>query len=112
MFTRIKEFFQNNSARILSTIGVLTVIVLVVTAIYQSINFISGLRGFNFDPFLLIGIIVFVYYFNGILRNQNQILAKQQQLLEKLVATKVSVNASVTTRRPRSVTKKVTRKKK
>lgn len=107
MFTRIKDFFKNNSAKILSTIGVLTVIALVVIAIYQSINYISGLRGFNFDPFLLIGIIIFVYYFNGILRNQNQILAKQQALLEKLLATNTTVNARVSKPRPKSVSKRV-----
>jgi hypothetical protein len=94
MLTRISDFFKNNSAKILSTVGVLTVIGLVVAGIYQGINYISSLRGFNFDPFLLIGIIIFVLYFNGILQNQNLILSKQQALLEKLLDTKSNTSSS------------------
>ena len=108
MFKTISDFLKNNSAKILSVIGVVTVIGLVVTGIYQGINFISTLRGFNFDPFLLIGIIIFVYYFNGILRNQNQILSKQQALLEKLLAASISTsNSKIYSPKPRVVVKKV-----
>lgn len=112
MFTRISTFIKENQAKILSTIGVLTVIALVVIAIYQSINYISGLRGFNFDPFLLIGIIIFVYYFNGILRNQNQILAKQQALLEKLLATNTTTNSAISRSRPKTTTKRIIKSRK
>lgn len=108
MFKTISDFIKNNSAKILSVIGVVTVIGLVVTGIYQGINYISSLRGFNFDPFLLIGIIIFVYYFNGILRNQNQILSKQQALLEKILATNTATNNSkIYTPKSRVVVKKV-----
>jgi len=112
MFSRISSYLKQNSTKILSVICILAVLGLIGYTIYQSLNYISGLRGFNFDPFLLIGIVLFSSYFQAILKNQNQILSKQQILLEKLLAQNVNLKASVSRPKQATIRKVVTTKKK
>lgn len=99
MFEKIKTFYKKNSQQIYSGIGVLAIVILVIFAVLQGLNFISNLRGFQFDPFLIFSIIAIGYYFGTTIDNQNKILERQQIILEKILDSqnKPETQAPVTT---------------
>jgi len=97
MLEKIKTFYQKNSQQIYSGIGILAILLLVLFAVLQGANFVSNLRGFQFDPFLIFAIVALAYYFSRAIDNQNRIMESQQIILEKILdSQKQSQNQTTT----------------
>ena len=74
---------DKNKEKIFAVIGVISVIALVIFLIYRSLNFISSLPGFNFDPFTFISIVVLTWYTIRLIQKQNHIIETQSHILLK-----------------------------
>jgi hypothetical protein len=92
---QISKFFQKNYQQLLAIFGFLALLGVVAIAILQSLRFISSLPGFNFDPFLLGGLVFVGYLFSSAITNQTKLLEKQLTLIEKISqSTSIAQNSS------------------
>lgn len=107
--TQLKSFLQKYYQQIFALFGLFTVLILTVLAILQSLRFVSGLPGFNFDPFLLGGLVFVGYLFSSAVTNQTRLLERQYILLEKI--SKESLNKQEVLLGNKKIDKKPVQKK-
>lgn len=85
MFQKWVRYSSQNSDKIFITLGQIGLFVAAIAAIIYSILQVSTWRGFQFDPFLTIGLIYIVFQQNMVLKSIQHQNQKNMEIMNKLV---------------------------
>jgi membrane protein implicated in regulation of membrane protease activity len=81
---KIWSYIRENKEVLFIVLGQVFLVILALSAVYYAVSYIASLPGFQFDPFLMILIVLLGWQFWRILDKQNRIIEKQNDLIEDL----------------------------
>lgn len=93
MLERIQTFIKQNSQEIFAIVGILSLSIAGLVAIFQFLRFLSSLPGFRFDPLLALLIVIIVVQLRGYYKEHRNTLKAQTYLLQSL-ATRLEESKS------------------
>jgi len=85
IYKKIKAFFSKNYGYIFSIIGQLFILGIIVYLLYSITNYITNLKGFTFDPVLILAIVIVTYFYIQSQRKSQKIAVEQNNILNNLL---------------------------